>query len=89
MQFRAMASSQPLKGLELIDCAKANAMQGMATAAQLCGYGSDLNSFERQLQRACQEIGVEIKELSDLITPQHLVKQGQGIEIAPDTPSDL
>lgn len=84
-----MASSQPLQGIDLVDCAKANAMQGIATAAQLCGYGSDLNSFEQQLQRACQDIGVEIQELSDLITPQQMVKQGLGIEIAPDTPSEL
>jgi hypothetical protein len=84
-----MASSQPLKGLELIDCAKANAQQGIATAAELCGYGSDLNTFEQELKQACQNIGVEVKELSDLITDQQMIKQGMGIEIAPDTPSEL
>jgi hypothetical protein len=84
-----MASSQPLKGLELIDCAKANAQQGITTAAELCGYGSDLNTFELELKEACQNIGVEVKELNDLITDQHMMKQGMGIEIAPDTPSEL
>ena len=84
-----MASSQPLKGIELIDCAKANAQQGIATAAKLCGYGGDLNTFERELKQACQNIGVEVKELSDLITDQQMVQQGMGIEIAPDTPSEL
>lgn len=84
-----MASSQPLKGLELIDCAKANAQQGITTAAELCGYGSDLNIFERELKEACQNIGVEVKELNDLITDQQMIKQGMGIEIAPDTPSEL
>lgn len=84
-----MASSQPLKGLELIDCAKANAQQGITTAAELCGYGSDLNTFELELKEACQNIGVEVKELNDLITDQQTIKQGMGIEIAPDTPSEL
>jgi hypothetical protein len=84
-----MASSQPLTGIELIDCAKANAQQGIATAAKLCGYGGDLNTFERELKQACQDIGVEVKELSDLITDQQMMKQGMGIEIAPDTPSEL
>jgi hypothetical protein len=84
-----MASSQPLKGLELIDCAKANAQQGITTAAELCGYGSDLNTFELELKEACQNIGVEVKELNDLITDQQMIKQGMGIEIAPDTPSEL
>ncbi|NJM61606.1 MAG: hypothetical protein HC849_17635 [Oscillatoriales cyanobacterium RU_3_3] len=84
-----MASSQPLTGIELIDCAKANAQQGIATAAQLCGYGTDLNTFDRELKQACQNIGVDVKELSDLITPQHMMQQGAGIEVAPDTPSEL
>lgn len=89
MWLEIMATSQPLKGLELIDCAKANAQQGIATAAKLCGYGGDLNTFERELKQACQDIGVEVKELSDLITAQQMMKQGMGIEIAPDTPSEL
>ena len=84
-----MASSQPLTGIELIDCAKANAQQGIATAAELCGYGSDLNAFDRELKLACQNIGVDVKELSDLITTQQMMKQGMGIEVAPDTPSEL
>ncbi|WP_445251969.1 hypothetical protein [Microcoleus sp. B3-D7] len=89
MWLEIMASSQPLKGIELIDCAKANAQQGIATAAKLCGYGGDLNTFERELKKACQDIGVEVKELSDLITAQQMMKQGMGIEVAPDTPSEL
>ncbi|HLO47435.1 MAG TPA: hypothetical protein VK211_03315 [Kamptonema sp.] len=84
-----MASSQPLKGIELIDCAKANAKQGIRTAAHLCGYGSDLNTFGGELKLACQNIGVEIHELSDLITDQQAIKEGQGIEVAPDSPSEL
>ncbi|WP_445727643.1 hypothetical protein [Kamptonema formosum] len=84
-----MASPTPLHGLELIDCAKANAMQGIETAAQLCGYGEDIKAFERELQEAGDRIGVKINELSDLITAQQVVRQAGGIEIAPDTPADL
>jgi hypothetical protein len=84
-----MSSSKPLKGIELVDCAKANAAQGVEVAADLCGYGQDTATFQKELQQACQDIGVEIDELSDLITEQQTVRRIGGIEIAPDTPSDL
>jgi hypothetical protein len=63
-----MTSEQPLKGITLIDCARANAKQGTETAAKLCGYGSDLNRFERELTQACQNMGIQISALTDLIT---------------------
>lgn len=84
-----MAASTPLKGIELIDCAKANAKQGIEIAARQCGYGEDLNTFKQELQQACEQIGVQIGELSDLITDQQIVRIGEGIEVAPDTPSEL
>lgn len=84
-----MASSTPLQGIELIDCAKANAKQGIETATELCGYGQDVHTFQEQLKQACQSIGVEINELSDLITDQQAVRREGGIEVAPDTPSEL
>lgn len=84
-----MASTKRLQGLELIDCAKASANQGLETAAEQCGYGNDLNSFENELKQACQKIGIEIHDLSDLITDQQQIKQGRGIDIAPDSPSNL
>jgi hypothetical protein len=85
----AMASPTPLKDTELIDCAKANAKQGVETAAHLCGYGQDIATFKSELKKACDRIGVTFTEMSDLITDQqNLIQQG-GIEIAPDTPSEL
>ncbi len=84
-----MASPTPLHGIELIDSAKANAMQGVETAAQLCGYGEDIKAFERELQEAGERIGVKIYEISDLITGRQAVRLAGGIEIAPDTPTDL
>jgi hypothetical protein len=84
-----MAASSKLQGLDLIDCAKANAKQGIEAAALLCGYQTDLSRFQQQLQQACQQIGVEVFELSDLITDHPAIGQEHGIEIAPDTASDL
>ncbi|MBE9179631.1 hypothetical protein IQ268_13770 [Oculatella sp. LEGE 06141] len=84
-----MAASTPLTGMELIDCAKANAKQGIGTAAHLCGYGEDLNGFKQELQSACSRIGVEVNELSDLITDQQAILDTEGIEVAPDTTSEL
>jgi hypothetical protein len=84
-----MASSERLTHLDLIDCAKANAQQGVAVAAYLCGYGQDVDTFQQALRDACHQIGVDITELSDLVTEQQNVRQAGGIEIAPDTASEL
>lgn len=84
-----MTNSQPLTGTDLIDCAKANAKQGVETATQLCGYGDDISRFQTSLRQACEEIGVEVDELSDLITKQSQVIEKGGVEVAPDTPNSL
>lgn len=84
-----MASSTPLKGLELVDCAKANAKQGIETAARQCGYGADLHTFSQELKKACEDMGVTFNELSDLITPQDVPIQTEGEVVAPETESIL
>ncbi|HEY9894518.1 MAG TPA: hypothetical protein V6D34_03760 [Candidatus Sericytochromatia bacterium] len=85
-----MAATAPLKGLELVDCARANAKQGTETAANLCGYGADLNTFKQELQQACQSMGVQFNELTDLITDQEkILIIGEGEIVAPDSPSEL
>ncbi|KYC37002.1 hypothetical protein WA1_46000 [Scytonema hofmannii PCC 7110] len=85
-----MASPTPLKGTELVDCARANAKQGIETAAYQCGYGDDLNRFAQELQKACEDMNLQVKELSDLITDQDLVLNiGTGETVAPNTPSEL
>ncbi|MFB2839108.1 hypothetical protein ACE1CA_31845 [Aerosakkonemataceae cyanobacterium BLCC-F167] len=84
-----MASQSQLHGTDLIDCAKANAKQGIETATELCGYGKNINLFQAELQKACQDIGVEIHELSDLITSQPTLRQEGGFDIAPESPTDL
>jgi hypothetical protein len=84
-----MAASQPLTGLELVDCARANAKQGIETAANLCGYGGDLNTFKQSLQQACSEMKVQFQELSDLITDQEQMLSLGGEIVAPDTEGQL
>lgn len=37
-----MTSAKPLQGLDLIDCAKANASLGIDNAARNCGYGENV-----------------------------------------------
>ncbi len=80
-----------LQGIELIDCAKANAKQGLTVAARQCGYGENISLFQENLTKACQKIGVEIEQLSDLITDQQLVKESRRktIEISPESNTDL
>jgi hypothetical protein len=84
-----MAASQPLTGLELVDCARANAKQGIETAANLCGYGEDLNQFKQSLQQACGEMKIQFQELSDLITDQQQMLNLGGEIVAPDTEGQL
>ena len=85
-----MASSTPLQGTELVDCAIANAKQGIETAALQCGYGQDINTFAQSLKQACDQMNLQVKELSELITDQEMILQmGQGEVVAPDTASEL
>jgi hypothetical protein len=85
-----MASLKPLQGTELVDCARANAKQGIETAAYQCGYGDDLNKFARELRKACEEMNLQVKELNELITDQDMILNlGTGEIVAPDTASEL
>ncbi|ABA22046.1 conserved hypothetical protein [Trichormus variabilis ATCC 29413] len=85
-----MSSLKPLHGTELVDCARANAKQGIETAAYQCGYGDDLNRFARELRKACEEMNLQVKELNELITDQDMILNlGTGEIIAPDTASEL
>ena len=79
-----------LQGIELINCAKANAKQGSAVAAKNCGYDDNIDLFKGNLNEACQQIGVNINELDDLITDQQIAKENRKVqEVSPDTASDL
>lgn len=84
-----MPSQQPLKGIELIDCAKANAKEGIEVAAYQCGYDKYTDVFMQDLRDACQQIGVSIESIEELIVEPPIVRQNLGIEVAPETPSEL
>lgn len=84
-----MSQKTPLTGLELVDCAKANATSGIAIACERCGYANQTGAFLDALKVACAEMGIEIHELGDLITEQQSILETKGIEIAPDTTSEL
>jgi hypothetical protein len=86
-----MASPTPLKGSELVDCARANAKQGIETAAYQCGYGDDLSTFAQELRQACEGMNLQVKELTDLITARDMMLNigTTGEIIAPDTQSEL
>ncbi|MGF1458942.1 MAG: hypothetical protein ACFBSG_07930 [Leptolyngbyaceae cyanobacterium] len=84
-----MSSSSPLTGPVLVDCAKANASEGVAIAADRCGYGEDTAAFQTALKKACSEMAVDIDDLNDLVTDQQQVELQGGMSVAPDTYADL
>lgn len=83
-----MASSAPLTGAELIDCARANGKEGIVAASQRCGYGEDLTAFEQALHQAGEHIGVAINHFEDLLEPP-ADPRAEGIEVAPDSYNQL
>lgn len=84
-----MSTPTPLEGTELIDCARANGNEGIEIAALRCGYGTDLNTFETQLKKACQSIGVEFNHFDDILKSSTDYHKDAGLIIAPDTASEL
>ncbi|WP_019506081.1 hypothetical protein [Pleurocapsa sp. PCC 7319] len=62
-----MTSPKPLHGIELLDCAQANAKLGLSTTTQQCGYGNNILAFQNELQKAGSKIGIHINSLNDLI----------------------
>ncbi|AHJ27232.1 hypothetical protein PN465_06565 [Nodularia spumigena CS-584] len=85
-----MTSPKPLLGTELVDCARANAKQGIKIAAYQCGYGDDVNTFARELRESCEKMNLKVKELNELITDQDMILElGTGEIVAPETASEL
>lgn len=78
-----------LSGIELISCAKSLASHGLHEAAQQCGYGEDTQFFMNELKKAGDELGISIASIDDLVTDQEAVIQLGGIEVAPDSGSQL
>ncbi len=82
-----MKSPKKLHGIELLDCAQANAKSGLSTATQQCGYGNNILAFQNELQKAGTEIGVRIASLSDLVLETQTRERGR--DFSPDTPEQI
>lgn len=83
-----MTTPAPLEGIELIDCARANGDDGIEVAAERCGYGDDLETFEAELKKACLAIGVEFNSFNDILKSTDSSKDA-GTIVAPDSPTQL
>lgn len=78
-----------LSGIELISCAKSVASRGLEEASRQCGYGQDTQAFFNELVQACQGLGISIHSINDLVTDQeNLIRKG-GVEVAPDSSTEL
>jgi hypothetical protein len=83
-----MASSTPLHGTELIDCAQANAKEGILVAAHQCGYSNNIDTFQHELKVALEHIGIKNKDFEDLVEMVALEPNSE-FQIAPDTATNL
>ena len=84
-----MASPTPLHGTELIDCAQANANQGIEVAANLCGYSGDIVTFDRELQAAAHQMGIKLHGFQDLMKKAQVETPPHGEIVAPDSSTEL
>jgi hypothetical protein len=83
-----LTSKKPLQGVELISCAKANAKYGEASAAKQCGYGENVETFLNSLKQACDEAGLAVNQVSDLMTTEEIAHDRGTVEISPRTLDD-
>ncbi|MEA5511321.1 hypothetical protein VB715_16225 [Crocosphaera sp. UHCC 0190] len=85
-----MLSGQfPLTGTDLINCARANAEQGIETTAKLCGYGEDIEQLKIALKQAGEQMGITLNSLGDLLEGPKNPMGRPSIEVAPNTNSSL
>lgn len=84
-----LSGKQPLTGIDLINCARANAEQGLTTTAQLCGYGDKTAQFNAALKQAGEQMGIELDSLGDLLENRKRSRGSSGIEVAPNTQGSL
>jgi hypothetical protein len=82
-----MSNAVPLKGLDLIDCAKASSKEGINAATYQCGYGENIDAFEAELQTACEAVGIDFRGFFMLSSSSS--EQEPGLIIAPDADGNL
>ena len=84
-----MTSPTRLSGTDLIDCAQANAKEGIVMAAQQCGYNDDIDTFQHELTVALEHIGIKNKDFEDLLKTVKINPEVVGDDIAPLTSTDV
>jgi len=72
-----MTSPQPLHGIELVDCVQANARSDLSITSQQCGCGNNIKAFQKELQKASSEIGINIDSLEELILETQRIEREQ------------
>ncbi len=82
-----MKSTIKLHGIELLDCAQANAKLGLSTTVQQCGYGNNILAFQKELQKTGSEIGIQISSLQDLMLETPKIERGR--DFSPDTSEQI
>ena len=64
---KLLSGENPLKGQELINCAKANASAGVEQAASLCGFASNVDSFRSSLKEAIEKSKLPAESFQKLL----------------------
>ncbi len=66
-QKKLLSGENPLKGEELVNCAKANASAGVEQAAKLSGYAADIDRFRTSLKETIHELDLSEKSFQKLL----------------------
>jgi hypothetical protein len=64
---KLLSGESPLKGEELINCAKANTSGGVKMAAELCGFAGDIERFQSALKNTVQELELPLESFNKLL----------------------
>lgn len=69
-QRKLLSGDEPLTGEELTNCARANVSAGVEMAAKLCGFGSDITSFQTKLKETAQTLELPLESFKQLVSLQ-------------------
>ena len=64
---KILSGEEPLKGKDLVNCARANASAGVEQAAELCGFASDTEGFQTALKETARELELPPESFKKLL----------------------
>ncbi|MEM8673554.1 MAG: hypothetical protein AAGF83_06735 [Cyanobacteria bacterium P01_G01_bin.67] len=67
-QRKLLSGKEPLSGEDLTNCARANASAGLEMTAKLCGFASDVESFQTQLKETAQKLSIPLASFKQLVS---------------------